>query len=343
MSDSSAATVLVVDDNTENIKLAAHYLREEGYRIAFSTDGEKTLSMAGQTVYDLILMDVMMPDIDGYETCRRLKKIPEYRDVPVIFLTARTDKESIVQGFHAGGADYLTKPFHGEELVLRVQTHLELKRSREKLEELNAELQKELLSGIKLTDELNRSREELQRANKQLHEMATTDPLTGMMNRRRMLDFLEYEETRMKRHQTPYTLIMCDIDHFKSINDTYGHDAGDAVLRNVARLFQDSIRKQDKASRWGGEEFLLLLPETGSDGAFTLAEKLRSRVESMKTVFDDQELVQSMTFGIAVAQSDTDYDQLITRADAALYEGKNAGRNRSVLYRSSGACEESNS
>jgi len=324
MSDTTA-TILVVDDNKENIKLAANYLKEEGFRVAFALNGEKCLSLAREYQYDLVLLDVMMPEMDGFEICRHLKCIPGYRETPIIFLTARTDKESVIQGFEAGGADYVTKPFHGTELIL----------SREKLEEINAQLQKELLAGMQLSDELERSRQELQRANHQLHAMATTDPLTALMNRRRMLDFLDYEQSRARRKKAYYSVVLCDIDHFKQVNDTWGHDIGDEVLKNVALVLGDGIREQDKASRWGGEEFLLLLPETEGEGAVILADKLRLQLQELKTGIDkesSENISITMTFGIAASCGEIDFDETIRRADTALYKGKEAGRNCTVLY-----------
>ncbi len=337
METEERGTILIVDDNTENIKLAVRYLKEEGYRTAFATDGKQCISLVREHLYDLILLDVMMPEMDGFETCRKIKTLPQYRDVPVIFLTARTDKESVVAGFETGGADYITKPFHGRELTLRVGTHIELKRSREKLEEINAELQKELLAGMELSEELERSKKELQRANQQLHAMATTDPLTGMMNRRRMLDFLEYEATRMRRTENPYSVLMCDIDHFKSVNDTYGHETGDGILKRVAEVLREGVREQDKAARWGGEEFLLLLPETAGDGSVILAEKLRLAVASLEIEVNGESLQVTMTFGAAVSDKDIDFDEVIRRADSALYQGKAGGRNRSFLYQNGSA------
>lgn len=332
MEKEDRGTILVVDDNTENIKLAVRYLKEEGYRTAFATGGKQCLSLVHEHLYDLVLLDVMMPEMDGFETCRKIKALPQYRDVPVIFLTARTDKESVVEGLETGGADYITKPFHGRELTLRVGAHIELKRVREKLEEINAELQKELLTGMKLSEELEQSKEELQRANQQLHTMATTDPLTGMMNRRRMLDFLDYEATRMKRTDNAYSVLMCDIDHFKSVNDTYGHETGDVILKKVAAVLLEEVREQDKAARWGGEEFLLLLPETAGEGALTLAEKLRAAVAALETEVNGELLRVTMTFGAAVSHKEIDFDEVIRRADSALYEGKEGGRDRCFLY-----------
>ena len=337
MEKENRGTILVVDDNTENIKLAIRYLKEEGYRTAFATSGKQCLTLVHEHFYDLVLLDVMMPEMDGFETCREIKIIPQYKEVPVIFLTARTDKNSVVEGLETGGADYITKPFHGRELALRVGTHIELKRTREKLEEINAELQKELLAGMKLSEELEQSKKELQRANQQLHTLATTDPLTGMMNRRRMIDFLDYEATRIKRTDNSYSVLMCDIDHFKTFNDKFGHETGDVVLKKVAAALIEGVREQDKAARWGGEEFLLLLPETEGEGAVTLAEKLRLAVESLETEVNGELLQVTMTFGAAVSDKSIDFDETIRRADSALYQGKEGGRNRVFLYQNGAA------
>ena len=327
-------SILIVDDNPQNIQLVASHLKEEGYRISFSQSGQDVLKKIENATFDLILLDIMMPEMDGFEICTRVKQHLEYREVPVIFLTAKIDKDSIVKGFEVGAVDYIVKPFHGAELLARIRTHLELKAYREKVEEINIQLNKEILNGIKMQEELEASKKELEEMNRRLYEKATKDALTGLFNRRKMTDLIEYEYDRSLRTQLPFSIIITDIDHFKNVNDTNGHDCGDQVLEEVAQVLKSMTRKQDQVSRWGGEEFLLLLPDTDTDGALTLAEKIRKKIEQNSCFCGKTEVKITMTFGLSCFGEDKSDKKVIKEADLALYEGKNSGRNRCVAYQS---------
>ena len=326
-------TILIVDDNPQNIQLVASHLQEDGYRIAFSQHGGDALEKVRHTLYDLILLDIMMPEIDGFEVCRRIKELPEYKETPIIFLTAKTDKESIINGFEAGAVDYVAKPFYGAELLARVRTHLKIKAFQEQLEEINAQINRELLKSMEMADDLSKTKDELQTVNRQLYDRATKDPLTGLFNRRKMIDFLEYEKERNRRGDTTYAIIICDIDHFKSVNDTHGHDCGDEILKQVAGVFEETVRKQDQISRWGGEEFLILLPETDEGGAVTLAEKIRRGIEEESFSCPEHSIKITMTFGVGMGEGEKDPDRCIKEADLALYHGKTSGRNRTNAFR----------
>jgi diguanylate cyclase (GGDEF)-like protein len=305
---------------------------QENCRISFSQSGREALEKIQNAPFDLVLLDVMMPEMDGYEICRRIHELPEGRGIPVIFLTAKVDKDSIVRGFEAGAVDYIIKPFHSAELLARIRTHMELKSYRDRLEEINIDLNKELLRGIQMEAELRESREALRKVNRQLYEKATTDSLTGLLNRRKIQDFIEYEHERANRSQQVYSLVLADIDFFKEINDTYGHDCGDTVLQEISRILLDQVRKQDQVSRWGGEEFLLLLPDTDCEGAFFLSEKIRNSIENHTFLCGKKELKITMTFGICTRSRDTEVEDLIKQADIALYTGKERGRNCSIRY-----------
>ncbi len=325
-------SILIVDDNPQNIQLVASHLKEEGYRISFSQSGKDALQKVQNAAFDLILLDIMMPEMDGYEACTRIKEVPEYKDAPIIFLTAKIDKESIVKGFEVGAVDYVVKPFHAAELLARIRTHLNLKSYREKLEEMNIELNKEVLKSMQIQEELENSKAELEEMNRRLYEKATKDSLTGLFNRRKMADLIEYEYDRSIRNQLPFSIIITDIDHFKKVNDTYGHDCGDIVLEEISQILMSLIRKQDQVSRWGGEEFLLLLPETGTDGALTLAEKIRTQIQESTFTCGDTTINVTMTFGVSSFAKEKSDKIVIKEADIALYQGKNTGRNKSVAY-----------
>ncbi|MFP4363202.1 MAG: diguanylate cyclase [Spirochaetia bacterium] len=325
--------ILIVDDNPQNIQLVAAALKDEGYKLSFAQSDQGALQKINSTLFDLILLDIMMPEMDGYEVCSKILENPEFREIPIIFLTAKADKESIVEGLRTGGADYVVKPFHGDELRARVKIHLSNKQYRERLEEINITLNKEILKSIKMEEELQNSREELQRINRELYKRATEDQLTGLMNRRKMLDHIEYEQERFQRNKKTLSIIITDIDKFKKVNDTYGHNCGDLVLKKAAEMLYSNKRKQDLLARWGGEEFLLVLPETDQEEAAVLAEKMREAIEKMDVQYKEAKIPVTMTFGISEHSANcTNIENCIQHADMALYAGKQSGRNQVVLY-----------
>ncbi|MFO7731504.1 MAG: diguanylate cyclase [Spirochaetia bacterium] len=325
-------SILIVDDNSLNMQLVNSHLKREGYHSTFSYSGKDALEKVRDTIFDLVLLDVMMPEMDGFETCKRILELPEYKEVPIIFLTAKVDTESIAKGFEVGAVDYIRKPFDGTELLARIGTHLELKAYREKLEKINIELNKEVLKGMQMQDELQTSQDQLEKMNRLLYEKASKDALTGLFNRRKMSDLIEYEYDRSLRTQQFFSIVITDIDHFKRVNDNFGHDCGDNVLKEIASILNSLVRNQDRVARWGGEEFLLLLPDTDIEGALFLAEKIRKNIADGSYSCEEHQLQITMTFGVSsFAENKTD-KMVIKEADIALYEGKNSGRNRSIPF-----------
>lgn len=315
--DNSEVKVLIVDDTTENLEIAGKILAKEGYDIYIADSGQTALELVGNVQFDIILLDIMMPVMDGFETCKRIKAIEEQENVPIIFLTAKVDVDSLVRGFDYGAVDYIRKPFSAMELVVRVKNHVELKKIREQL----------LLENKKLAE-----------AYALQEVLATTDPLTKLFNRREMLNKIEYEKIRFERNKTPFTVLIGDIDYFKNVNDKYGHEGGDFVLRRIAEILKEGVRKQDFVARWGGEEFLLLLPDTTLNGGANLAEKLRTRIEQETFNYDNQNIKITMTLGISSFTGGMTIDELINMADKALYSGKQKRRNCVVEYKN--ICEQ---
>ncbi len=325
--------ILIVDDNPHNLKVLATYMEECGYEWIMANDGKTALQAASADIPDLILLDVMMPEMDGYELCELMKADDLLKEIPVIFLTAKTETEDIIRGFQAGGVDYVSKPFNSEELKARIKTHLELKLSKDALIKTNQELKE-------VNHRLNQANEVIRISNAQLEEMiiqvetaSITDPLTGLFNRRYLLKKIEDEVIRVKRFVKPFALILSDIDHFKKINDSYGHQCGDYVLKHISVVLQSILREQDTQGRWGGEEFLTFLPQTDQAGAAILAEKIRKAVEQEVFEYEGNAIRLTMTFGIAEYASGKTVDMIINEADLAMYAGKNNGRNRVALYR----------
>ncbi|HHC24365.1 MAG TPA: diguanylate cyclase [Desulfobacterales bacterium] len=309
--------ILIVDDVSINIQVIANILKKDGYQMSYAQSGKAALVKSNFQDFDLILLDVMMPEMNGFEVCIKLKQEPKTKDIPVIFLTAKSDTESIVRGFEAGGVDYVTKPFNGVELLARVKTRLDLKRSQEAL--------KSAYQKLKATNE------KLLKSQEKLEMVARTDTLTKLSNRFDIIEKMENEKIRFERSQKPFSFILCDIDNFKLFNDQYGHDCGDFVLVSLAERIRSRVRKQDGVSRWGGEEFLLLLPETDLEGGRILAESLRETVSSNCYEYDEHKLEITMTFGVSSFSQIENIEQCIKMADSALYKGKSLGKNCVVL------------
>jgi len=307
--DNKKPVILIVDDSPFNLQILREVTEDSGYEAVTVVNGRKALEFVKKQKPDLILLDIVMPQMDGYEVCKLLKSSEETKDIPIIFLTAKTEPEDIVKGFRFGAVDFVSKPFKAIELNARVKTHLELKRVRDELQEKNKQLQE---------------------AMNELERVATRDPLTNLFNRRYMMERMEQEVFRTKRTNRIFSLVLTDIDFFKKVNDTYGHDCGDFILKSLSKLMMETLRHQDVLVRWGGEEFLILLPETGTEGATVVSEKIRKKVEDSSFIYNDKEIKITMTFGVAEYSTTERIDDTIIRADKRLYEGKNSGRNKVV-------------
>lgn len=296
------STILIVDDVPKNIQVIASHLGEDRYDLVMATSGEAALKAINDEPPDIILLDVNMPGLDGYQVCTEIKKNRKTADIPIIFLTARVDSDDVVKGFDVGAVDYVTKPFNKSELKARIKTHLELYHLKQELVEKNLLLQK----------------------------AALTDPLTGLENRRGILEFIESEIGRIKRGAKTSAIMLTDIDNFKNINDTYGHDAGDLLLKHVSGIMKKSIRVSDHVARWGGEEFLLFFPEISVSECRVVAEKIRSQISSSATFFDNNQIQVTITAGLSQLEVEKGIDASIKVADKALYKGKTEGKNRII-------------
>ncbi|MGE5331596.1 MAG: diguanylate cyclase domain-containing protein [Nitrospirota bacterium] len=294
------ANILVVDDSPENLQVISAVLKQD-YRVKVAINGERALALAtAAEPPDLILLDVMMPGMDGYEVCARLKQNPVTARIPVLFVSSRDDEEDEARGLSLGAIDYIVKPIRPSIVQARVRNHIELKRSRDLLEQLT-----------------------------------TQDHLTGISNRRRFDDSLAQEWQRAAREQTPLSLVAIDIDHFKAYNDHYGHPQGDQCLIRVARALATCVtRPTDLVARCGGEEFAGLLPSTDSTGAARLAGQMRAAIEAEGLEHARSPTHPHVTISLGVAtvvpQAEESAQLLVDLADAALYEAKGAGRNAFV-------------
>jgi diguanylate cyclase (GGDEF)-like protein len=317
--DRARSTILVIDDNISNLKVAAEHLRVQGADILTARDGETGIQRARLTAPDLILLDVQLPGIDGFETCRRLKAQPQTSDIPVIFMTVLTNVEDKLKGFAAGGVDYIPKPFQVEEMLARVQTHLTIY-------QLQRALQAEIL-------ERKLAEAALRKANLELDRLAVLDELTQIANRRRFDQYLNshWEQER----PTALGLLLCDIDYFKQYNDGYGHQAGDRCLQRVAQAINRAVnRAEDMVARYGGEEFAVILPETDIAGAIRVAEAIQAELGRLRLPHAHSAIDACVTLSIGAASTQPAPQlaphALVEAADAALYIAKRQGRNRVV-------------
>jgi two-component system cell cycle response regulator len=306
-SDARPPLILVADDEPVNLALIKRRLEWEEYEIHTAEDGGQAVAVARRVLPDLVILDVMMPVLDGLQACRLLKEDPLTRHIPVIFLSALDDMDTKISGLALGANDYISKPFRVEELLARVAVAIRLKRER---------------------DLLRRSADELRRRAEAASEMSMTDALTGLLNRYGLQRALPRELSEARRYARPLSCLLLDIDFFKTVNDTHGHAAGDTALMQAARVLSESVRGSDVVCRYGGEEFLVLTPETNAAGASALAEKIRLAVAAR--LFGDGERVFPLTLSVGVAQLDAGEsgNDMIARADGALYHAKQSGRDR---------------
>lgn len=426
MNQSKKQKILVVDDEPLNISIVVEILENE-YDLLVATNGEKSLQIVFSDMKpDLILLDIMMPGLDGFEVIQRIKNNPDAKDIPIIFLTAKQENENIVRGFNLGAVDYVAKPFQREELLVRIKNTLQiftlknelnlaLKKSQMYAKTVETQMglidkniimsstdlegnitdvssafcrisgyTKEQLIGknhhiIRHSDMPESKFERLWQTisrgetwhgeiknrtkkgrfywidtmiyplqnemnqrigytaishnitdKKRVEELSVTDLLTQLHNRMFLENSFIREIKRSKRYKHTFSVIMIDIDHFKEVNDTHGHDVGDKVLVTIAGLLLQNIRNTDILGRWGGEEFIIISPHTTNDEAFILAEKLRCCIQEYPF-----EIVgtQSCSFGISEFDlNDVECKDVVNRADDALYQAKRKGRNRAVIY-----------
>ncbi len=293
--------VLIVEDVRLNAQILVNVLQDE-YDVAVAYNGIEALEMVKEQMPDLILLDIIMPEMDGYAVCEQLQNDAKTRDIPILFLTALEGDQNEAYGLELGAMDYIRKPFNVPIVRAKIRNHLELKRYK---------------------DLLKRD--------------SRIDGLTRVPNRRRFDEAYVEERLRAKRAKTPLSVLMIDLDLFKRYNDTYGHLQGDDVLKLVAKtLYRNLQRPGDLLARWGGEEFVALLPDTDQAGAKNVAEKLRAAVAQLAIEHEASTVAPVVTISVGVATSlvakPKTYDKLLHWADEAVYRAKHLGRNQVVCY-----------
>lgn len=326
---SGKATILIVDDSPMNLGVLFDFLTNAGFKVLMAKDGESAILKVKEASPDVILLDIIMPGIDGFETCRRLKANQSTQDIPIIFMTALSQTAVVVKGFELGAVDYITKPTQQEIVLARVTTHLTIQKLQHSLQQQNLQLQQEI-------QQRHLAEVALQQANEELQRLATLDGLTQVANRRRFDDCLNKAWQILVREHLPLSLLMCDVDFFKRYNDSKGHQAGDECLQKVAQAMTFAVKRPaDLVARYGGEEFAVILPNTNAEGALTVAQEIRAAVRALALIHPQSSISQYITLSIGVSCTTPTYkscrEALISAADQALYQAKETGRDRVVF------------
>jgi len=298
--------VLVVEDDREIRDMVTMMVKSMGYTVVTAVNGKDALARLHEQSADIVLLDLMMPEMDGFEFCQRVREDPTLRDLHIIITSARDALEDKVRGLELGAADYLTKPFSLTELQAR----------------------------IKVGERIVRYQKALQAQQTQLEQLAREDVLTGLANRRRFEERAREELLRAGRYQHALSVLLTDLDHFKAINDTYGHSYGDTVLKEVGQALSSHCRSSDLCARYGGEEFAILLPETQLPEAQLVAERLCTAIQNLTFTQAAEVIHVTASFGIACfdASNPQSLEELMEQADQALYAAKRNGRNRVEVY-----------
>ncbi len=291
-------TILVVDDLESNRKLLRDMLEAGGHRVLIAGDGPSAIETAISTHPEVILLDVKMPGMDGFEVCARLKAMAETSTVPIIFVTANyTEEKDLLHGLELGGCDYLVKPISRPVLLARVEVMLRIRRTEERIRQLSM-----------------------------------IDEFTGLFSRSYVMQRLDEEIKRAERRETRLVVTMLDLDDFKQYNDSFGHQFGDLVLKQFSASLKANIRQYDSLGRYGGEEFLLVQPEISESEAVTMIERLKEKVLEERFYGGGIELRVTFSAGIASWERQANLDDMVRRADCALYAAKNAGKNQTICY-----------
>jgi two-component system, cell cycle response regulator len=298
--------ILIVEDEAISRRMVKKYLLDAGHEIVEAEDGQIAWELFQNEPFHLVITDWMMPGINGPKLVQKIRASGQKSYTYIIMLTAMDDKENVVLGLESGVDEYLTKPFNGRELVARVASGMRI---------------------LKLEEQLMQARQ-------QMEILAMRDGLTNLLNRRAIEDYAESEFNMAGRKERALSVILLDIDHFKKVNDHFGHKAGDHVLQQVAKVLREDLRNYDRVGRWGGEEFILILPETQLDDAIVVAERIRIKIAGMKISLETGETLSvRISLGVACTSSHvSSLLKLIDAADQAMYQAKQMGRNRVCIF-----------
>ena len=321
--------VLVVDDHPDSLELLSTILTIQKYEVEISRDGVSAIQAARAEPPDVVLLDVNMSSMSGFEVCQQLRANSNTAEIPIIFISASSETENKIKAFKEGGNDYITKPFHIGEVIARVENQLQIGRLKAELLAKNACLEQQLLKRQEVE-------QKLRDLNERLIKLAALDSLTQISNRRTFDEFFTREWQRGQRDKQPLSLVICDIDYFKLYNDNFGHQSGDICLTKVARAILNTVmRPADLVARYGGEEFAVILPQTPGKNALQVAETIRHKVKKLAIPHPQSKVSDyvSLSLGVSciIPQPKYTKKQLLVNADKALYQAKKQGRDRAIL------------
>ena len=306
----SKSTILLVEDDKVQGNATRNYLETSGYEVMWVEDGKSAIKSVKTQEIDLVVLDLILPDMNGNEVCRWLKLNQDTRGLPIIMLTAQGSTTDKIASLTAGADDHLTKPFNESELGARIYACLRTKALQDELRDKNRQLE-EVLSRVEV--------------------LAVTDPLTQLYNRRHFEILIENEFATTARYKSPASCLMIDVDFFKQVNDQYGHRAGDKVLKEIAQIIKSCLRKVDTVARWGGEEFVVLLPRTEKEYALIAAERILTAISGHSFADINKQITVSIGIASMPDPSIDSSEKLVDASDAALYEAKGSGRNRIII------------
>ncbi len=327
---------MLVDDTPTNLQLLTRLLTGNHYAVRSVTSGRLALSQIRENPPDLVLLDVDMPDIDGFTVCAQLKQDPRTQDIPIVFISAYNDIDSKLQGFAVGGSDYISKPFQGQEVLVRVRNQLIIAQLQQQLAMQNALLQAQNERLLREIAERQETERQLRQVVQELERLVNVDGLTGVANRRAFDAYVLRQWQELGTAGRPLALVLGDVDFFKTYNDTYGHYAGDRCLQEIAKCLEEvgrrDLERQDfLTARYGGEEFVVVWPGATVEQAQAFAESCRQAVAALAIPHDSSEVAPFVTISLGVASvtpQGPDPSLLFSMADQALYEAKDRGRNR---------------
>jgi diguanylate cyclase (GGDEF)-like protein len=302
--------ILLVEDDKLQGKTTKDYLESSGYKVIWVENGKSAIKAVKTRDIDLIVLDFILPDMNGNEVCRWLKLNQDTKGIPIVMLTAQSSTTDKVASLTAGADDHLTKPYNEPELSARIYACMRTKALQDELRTKNRQLE-EVLSKVEV--------------------LAITDPLTQLCNRRHFESVIETEFASTARYKSPASCLMIDVDHFKSVNDAYGHRSGDTVLKELSQIIKNCLRKVDTVARWGGEEFVALLPRTKKEDAFRAASRILKSIADYKFPNIDKQVTVSIGIASIPDPAIDTAEKLVDTSDSAMYEAKEKGRNQIVV------------
>ena len=332
MNSMKKINILIVDDRSENLLVLESILEPLSQNIVKASSGNEALGLLFDYEFAVALIDVQMPDMDGFEVAEIMRSSERTCHIPIIFVTAlSTEQKHIFKGYDSGAVDYLFKPIKETKIILsKVKIFIELYSQKQKIIEQALMLEKKVL-------ELEEAKLELQKVNSILEHISHFDKLTGIANRHSLEDYFNTVLKNSIRNEANLSVMMIDIDYFKEFNDNYGHVQGDKYLEAIARTIKESLKRPlDFIARYGGDEFIVILPETNRDGAFKVAEEIKEKIEALKIEHRFSKVTNYVTLSIGIVSlipvKTDSLNHIINKADKALYQAKNEGRNRITEY-----------